>query len=154
MRCWRQATSKASWSVPVCGRSVPRDPNFIRLVATLKRGVLPLVSGGRSIFNPAYVGNLISGLRLAAEAPEAAGKTYLIADAGAPSWREVLEYLGGLLGVDPPRVSVPAWFACTLATAVEQTFRTMTPAQEPPLTRYRASCHGQGRALQSIGSDD
>jgi len=116
----------------------PRDPNLARLAEALRRGALPLVDGGQAVVNTAYVGNLVRGLRLAVERPEAAGKVYLIADEGAPSWKELLTELARLLDVSPPRRSVPGVLAVPVAAALETVWRVLAPRSEPPLTRYRA----------------
>lgn len=116
----------------------PRDPTLARLAEAVRRGALPLVDGGRAVINTAYVGNLVRGLRLAVERPEAAGRIYVIADEGAPSWAEALAELARLLGASAPRRSVPGGLAVPVAAAVEAVWRLLAPAKEPPLTRYRA----------------
>jgi nucleoside-diphosphate-sugar epimerase len=116
----------------------PRDKNLARLAEAVRRGTLPLVDGGRAVINTAFVGNLVRGLRLAAERPEAAGQTYVIADAGAPSWAEVLNELARLVGGAAPRRSVPGALAMPAAALIETAWRVFAPRREPPLTRYRA----------------
>lgn len=116
----------------------PRDPTLARLAEAVRRGALPLVDGGRAVINTAYVGNLVRGLRLAVERPEAAGRIYVIADEGAPSWAEALAELARLLGGSAPRRSVPGTLAVPVAAAVEAVWRVLAPRKEPPLTRYRA----------------
>jgi len=116
----------------------PRDANLARLASAVHRGALPLVDGGRAVINTAYVSNLVRGLRLAAERPEAAGRVYVIADAGAPSWKELLGELARLTGGPAPRRSVPGAVAVPVAAAIEAAWRVLAPNREPPLTRYRA----------------
>ena len=89
------------------------------------------------MINTAYVENLVVGLWLAGTVPEAAGRTYLIADAGKPSWRELFTELARLLRAPPPRLSLPGWLSEPLGRTVEQAYR-VTDA-EPPLTRYRGA---------------
>lgn len=116
----------------------PRDPNLARLADAVRRGALPLVDGGRAVINTATIGNLVRGLRLAVERPEAAGQTYVIADAGAPSWKELLAELARLTGGPAPRRSVPGIVAEPVAALIETAWRIFAPNLEPPLTRYRA----------------
>lgn len=116
----------------------PRDPNLARVVAAARRGLLPLVDGGRAVVNTAYVGNLVRGLRLAAERPEAAGRVYLVADDGAPSWRELFGELARLAGGSAPRLSLPGAALGPLAAGIEPLWAALAPGREPPLTRYRA----------------
>ena len=115
----------------------PRDPNFRQVARALKGGFFPLVGGGRAVINTAYVENLVAGLWLAGTVPGAAGRTYLVADAGKPSWRELFTELARLLKVPPPRLSLPGWLSEPLGRSVEQAYRVT--AAEPPLTRYRGA---------------
>jgi len=117
----------------------PRDPNFGRLVAALRKGRLPLVDGGRAVINTAYSENLMDGLWVAGTVPQAAGNTYVIADAGAPSWKDVFTELARILGVPAPRLSLPGWFAEPLGETIERAYALAAPQAEPPLTRYRGA---------------
>lgn len=117
----------------------PRDPNFGRLVAALRKGRLPLVDGGRAVINTAYSENLVDGLWVAGTVPQAAGNTYVIADAGAPSWKDVFTELARILGVPAPRLSLPGWFAEPLGETIERAYALAAPQAEPPLTRYRGA---------------
>ena len=116
----------------------PRDANFERVVGALKRGLLPLVDGGRAVMNTAYVENLAEGLLLAGTVPEAAGKSYVIADAGGVSWRDFFGTLAELLDVPKPRLGLPGALPSAAARPVETVWAALAPKTEPPLTRYRA----------------
>lgn len=115
-----------------------RDPNFLRVVREVKRGTLPLVDGGTSVFNTAYIENLVQGLVLAGTAPAAAGRTYLIADEGCPSWLELFTKLADLLDAPKPRLNLPERIVEPLSSTVERLYAKVAPRTEPPLTRYRA----------------
>ena len=115
----------------------PRDPNFRQIARALRGGLFPLVDGGRAVINTAYVENLVVGLWLAGTVPEAAERTYLVADAGKPSWRELFTELARLLRAPPPRLSLPGWLSEPLGRTVEQAYRVTNA--EPPLTRYRGA---------------
>lgn len=117
----------------------PRDPNFTRVAELLQKGRLPLVSGGRAVLNTAYVENLVDGLWLAGTVPQAAGRAYVIADAGTPSWRELFAELAGMLDAPEPRLSLPGWLSEPLGSAVERGYGLVAPKREPPLTRYRGA---------------
>jgi len=116
----------------------PRDPNFRRIARALEQGVLPMVVIGDSVINTAYAENLALGIRLALETPEAAHRSYVIADDGMPSWRELLTELARLLGEHPPRLRLPGTPTKALARGVEATWGALFPRNEPPMTRYRA----------------
>lgn len=116
----------------------PRDRKFPQIIEAVRRGILPLVDGGNAVLNTAYVTNLVRGIGLALLRLEAPGRVYVIGDEGSPSWRELFDHLAGLLGVSPPWLSVPAWLACGIGSAVEHAYRVAAPGREPPLTSYRA----------------
>ena len=116
----------------------PRDANFARVAGAIKRGLLPLVDGGRAVINTAYVENLADGLLLAGTVPEAAGKAYVIADAGGVSWRDFFGALATLLDAPRPRLNLPGALPSTAARPLETLWATLAPKTEPPLTRYRA----------------
>ncbi len=117
----------------------PRDLNFRRVVGALRKGAFPLVDGGRAVLNTAYSENLVDGLWLAGTVPQAAGRTYALADAGAPSWAEVFTELARMLHVSAPRLSLPGALTEPLGEAVEQAYGLLGTGSGPPLTRYRGA---------------
>jgi 2-alkyl-3-oxoalkanoate reductase len=117
----------------------PRDPTLPRLLQALRAGVFPLVGGGRSVLNTAFVVNLVDGLILAGTVPAAAGRVYVIADDGMPSWREALAELAHLVGAQPWWLPLPAPLAAAAGAATEAAWRTAWPSRRPPIGRYAAS---------------
>ena len=118
----------------------PRDPNFVRVVNALKRGLLPFVGDGKPVINTAYVGNLVRGLELALKADEAnlTRYAYVIADEGMPSWLELFGTLAEMLNAPPPRLHLPPKLVAPLAGLTEKAYQMVAPGLEPPLTPYRA----------------
>ena len=114
------------------------DVTFERVVHALERGTLPLVRGGEAVLNTAYAPNFAAGVRLAVHRPEAAGKTYVLADEGMPTWRELFSELSRHLGKRPPQLSLPGRPTAAVAGGVEATWSALFPHVEPPITRYRA----------------
>jgi nucleoside-diphosphate-sugar epimerase len=117
----------------------PRDPNFIKFVGPLKSGMFPMVKMGEKIINTAYAENLAQGMFLAGTVPAAAGKSYVIADEGAPTWREALTHLALSVGGPKPWMPMPAWLSVGLSNFVEWMWSTVAPKAEPPLTKYRGA---------------
>jgi len=116
----------------------PRDPFLIRQVRTLKRGLFPTVNGFRTVTNTAYIGNLVEGLRLAGTVREAAGRVYVVADEGCPSWREIYTTMARLLGAPEPRIHLPGPVAVALGRGVEGVWTRLLPGKKPPLVYYMA----------------
>lgn len=117
----------------------PRDPQLPRVLAALRAGPFPLVDGGRAVLNTAYVENLVAGLVLAGTVPAAAGRTYLIADDGMPTWREVLAEIARLAGASPRWLPLPGPLAAVAGELVEATWALARPGIRPPIGRYAAS---------------
>lgn len=115
-----------------------RDPTFQRVAKALERGVLPLMKRGGRVLNTAYAENFADGVLLACTVPAAAGRVYVIADDGMPTWRELFDELARLIGTEPPWLNLPGRPAQALAQGVEATWGALFPTIEPPLTRYRA----------------
>ena len=117
----------------------PRDPNFRRVAGALKKGLFPLVDGGKAVLNTAYSENLVDGLWLTGTVPQAAGQAYVLADAGAPSWNEVLTELARLLHAPAPRLSLPGALVEPLGEVTERACGLLGVGLEPHLTRYRGA---------------
>ena len=117
----------------------PRDSNFVRVAGALKKGLFPLVDGGKAVLNTAYSENLVDGLWLAGTVSNAANRTYVLADRGAPSWNALLGELAQLLHAPKPRLSLPGALSEPLGETVERVYGLLGVGSEPPLTRYRGA---------------
>lgn len=131
------------------------DPSLHKVAAALRRGVLPLSGGGRTRINTVYSGNLAIGLHRAVHAAAAVGRTVVVADDGAPSWKELFTEIAAITGVRPPRFDVPLPLARFAGALSEHAFRLVAPASQPPLTRYRATLmqadmHFSGRGAREL----
>lgn len=114
------------------------DPNLASVVSALRWGVLPLVDGGRARLQTVDARFLARVLVVAAFAPEATGRSYLVADDGAPTWREFLAAIAQRAGASAPRLGLPGAALAALAGPVERAASWLGPEVVPPLTRYRA----------------
>ncbi|MEX2536745.1 MAG: NAD-dependent epimerase/dehydratase family protein [Trueperaceae bacterium] len=115
-----------------------RDRQLRRVARALRQRRLPLLDDGSRVLNTAYVENLVQGLELASTKEGVRGRAFVIADGGAPTWREVLTHLATLIGAPPPVVGLSSRLATPAATAVEALWAVVAPGREPPLTGYRA----------------
>ena len=121
----------------------PKDSNFSRVLFALQKGRLPIVNSGSAVINTAYIENLVHGIQLATYRPEAVGKTYVIADEGAPSWAQLFQHIAHQLDCPTPEVSIPGWLARTAGIILENLFALANPSAEPPLTGYRGQLMAQ-----------
>jgi len=133
--------------------------NFGRLARSLQSGLLPLVDEGKAQICTAYVENLVQGVRLCAEHPRAAGRTYVLADGVRTTWKDLLTRIAEATGGRPPRRSLPSGAALAVATAWETLATIFRPDRDPMLTRYRVEVaardlyFGIDRARAELGYD-
>ena len=81
--------------------------NFLRLIKLVERRVpLPFasVSNRRSMI---FVENLVDAILAGLREPEAAGKTYLVADDESPSTPQLIKQIAGFLGIEAKLFSFP-----------------------------------------------
>jgi len=89
----------------------PRDTNFLPLLrSTLRLGRVPMIGKPSKQAALVYVTDLAEGLRLAAESPEAVGRTYFVAS-GNYLLSEVVEAVCSALDLPPRRLRVPSLLA-------------------------------------------
>jgi NADH dehydrogenase len=107
----------------------PEDSFFNRF-AEMARWLpaLPLIGGGRTRFQPVYVGNVADAIVAGLQRPDAAGRTYELGGPQIYSFAELMRYMLDLLG--RRRLLVPISFG--MAGLVAR-FLELLPA--PPLTR-------------------
>jgi uncharacterized protein YbjT (DUF2867 family) len=107
----------------------PED-NFFNRFAALARyvPVLPLIGGGRTRFQPVYVGDVADAVVAALERHDAAGRIFQLGGPLAHSFRELMELL--LREIDRRRALVSLPFALARFQAF---FLEWLP--NPPLTR-------------------
>jgi nucleoside-diphosphate-sugar epimerase len=87
----------------------PADQRLLKLIGGVARGRFFLLGSGRPRFQMVYVDDLVEGLRLAAERPEAVGRTYILTGEEAPTLRELVREIAGVARVGAPRLRLPVW---------------------------------------------
>jgi len=89
--------------------------------------VLPLIGGGKTRFQPVFVGDVAEAVRVAIETDKAAGRVYELGGPEVMTFRQVLEFI--IETVERKRLLVPVPFAIMrLQAALLQFLPT------PPLT--------------------
>ncbi len=113
----------------------PGDRRFLKMIGGIARHRFVLLGDGTPRFQMVYIDDLIEGLRLAAEVPSAAGRTYIITGDEAPTLQELVDRIAAIAGVRPPPFRLPVWpfsLAGALCEAVCVPLRI-----EPPIYRRR-----------------
>ena len=110
-----------------------------KLLASLRRGVFAYFGSGEQALNCIYVKNLVHGLFLAAETPEAVGEVFNLTDGEPVSKRRFVGRVAELAGLPAPKRKIPLRFAKLLATVVEGIAKARG-AKNPPIinkARYK-----------------
>ena len=108
----------------------PEDGFFNRFAGIARLApVLPLIGGGKTRFQPVYVGDIADAVDRILEAPETAGQTYELGGPTVYSFRELMEIL--LQEIGRKRLLVPMPF---FAASIQGGLFEMLPVP-PPLTR-------------------
>ena len=98
----------------------PED-GFFNLFAGLARlsPILPLVGGGKTRFQPVYVGDVADAVALCATDPATAGKTYELGGPEIFSFKELLEIMLREIGRRRLLLPLPFWAATVQASVLQ-----------------------------------
>ncbi|WP_051341298.1 complex I NDUFA9 subunit family protein [Azospirillum halopraeferens] len=109
----------------------PEDQFFNRFAAMAQVSpVLPLIGGGKTRFQPVYVGDVADAIVGALTADDAAGRTYELGGPGVYTFRQLMERMLGEIRRKRLLVPVPWGAAGTLGGILEK-----VPLGAPLLTR-------------------
>jgi len=125
----------------------PGDPaRFLMLFRRVHSGTFFFFGDGQALYHPLYIDNFMDAFELAAEKPEARGRTYLIADKHYYTIQEIVQKIARVMDVDLKIRHYPFWPLYAVSALVEAVYKPL-PA-EPPLFRRRADWFRQNRAFQ------
>jgi nucleoside-diphosphate-sugar epimerase len=113
----------------------PGDLHLLGFFVSIKKGRPALIDGGRALIHPVYIDDMTSAFLLAAERPEAIGRSYNIAGDRPVTFRELATAIAHALGRELPPGSIPLW----LANLASDIFALIPGFQgeRAPLTRSR-----------------
>ncbi|RMI35347.1 NAD-dependent epimerase/dehydratase family protein [Nocardia stercoris] len=112
---------------------------LIRIMAKLRQGSLPDLSGGRTVLaSLCYIDHLTRAVELALHAESVGGRAYFVADAEPVALWETLAEVSGRFGLTPPTRTVPAPVLRAAVAAIDTVWRIPAVGNrwEPPLSRY------------------
>jgi dihydroflavonol-4-reductase len=115
----------------------PGDRRLLKLFGAIARRRFLLLGNGSPHFQMVYIDDLVQGFRLAAETPDAVGRTYIITGGQAPTLNELVNEIAEVAHVPPPRFRLPVWpfeVAGAICEAV-----CVPLGIEPPIFRRRVS---------------
>ncbi|TMC20576.1 MAG: NAD-dependent epimerase/dehydratase family protein [Chloroflexi bacterium] len=114
----------------------PGDLHLLGFFSTIKKGPFPpIIDGGKAMIHPVYIDDMTEAFILAAEKPQAIGRSYNIAGAQPVSFRELSTAIAHSLGKKLPAGSLPLG----LANFASDLFKLLPgfDGEKAPLTRSR-----------------
>lgn len=113
--------------------------NFVALVDALEKEQFTHVNGGRAHTCFSYVENLVEGLVLAAEHPDAPGNIFNLTDETPVRWKDLISLICRLGDLPFPRVNLPSQMAMISAGVLEKGYQLLRQEEPPLLTRHRVA---------------
>jgi NADH dehydrogenase len=112
----------------------PEDAFFNRFAQMAETSpILPLVGGGKTRFQPVFVGDVAQAAGVAVSEARARGRTYELGGPGVYSFKELLQFLLRTTGQARILAPLPFWMAGLIGRGGDLIARTGLMA--PPLTR-------------------
>ena len=108
-----------------------------KLLTNLRRGTFAYFGSGEQALNSIYVKNLVHGIFLAAESPEAVGEVFNLTDGRHISKRQFVSKVAELAGLKPPTRKIPRGVAKVLATVVEGIAKARGATRPPLINKAR-----------------
>ena len=116
----------------------PRDRTVLpKLVGNLRAGRFAYFGSGDQVLNCIYVKNLVQGIFLAAESPEAVGQVFNLTDGARVTKRQFVGRVAELAGLRPPRRAIPLWLAWALAVLLERRAKLLKSSVPPLVNKAR-----------------
>jgi nucleoside-diphosphate-sugar epimerase len=113
----------------------PGDRRFLKMIGGVARRRFVLLGDGSPRFQMVYIDDLTEGFRLAAETPEAIGRTYIITGDEAPTLNELVQKIAEVARVRPLPFRLPVSPFILLGAICEAICLPL--GIEPPIYRRR-----------------
>jgi nucleoside-diphosphate-sugar epimerase len=115
----------------------PRDMvSFARFAQLIEHGRMPIIGSGHNHVPLIHVSDVARGLAMAAEAPHAAGRAYLLVNDQPVTQLEYFAAIADELGVPRPRLHVPYVAALALGVTSEAVGHVFGMRDPPPVMRF------------------
>jgi nucleoside-diphosphate-sugar epimerase len=123
----------------------PGDLRFLKLFQAIYLRRFRMFGSGETLWQGIYIDDLIDGLLLCAEHPNALGQTYILAEERPFTLNHVVEAIANAVGAPAPKARLPHWPLAAGAALCEALCRPFGLA--PPLPRRRAAFFVEHRAF-------
>jgi len=136
----------------------PRSGSLIvEIVELLKTGDMVHIGKGQKSAGLAYVTNVVDLILRSADNERSVGQAYNASDGSEVTWRQYIDRLAEIVGVDSPRIVIPYRIAYFTGWLMEKAYGGLKIKSRPLLTRLAAELFGtdQGysinKARQELG---
>jgi NADH dehydrogenase len=111
----------------------PEDHFFNRFAQMARGPVMPLIGGGKTKFQPVFVGDVADAVCAALHRDDAKGRSYELGGPEVYSFSQLMAYVLHEIDRRPMLLSIPFMFAHPLGLLIEWTSK-LIPFMDPPLT--------------------
>ncbi len=125
----------------------PGDTRFLKLFRTIDSGRFRMFGSGEVLYHLTYIDDLVDGIILCGEVPEALGQVFLLAGPGYTTLNDLVARVAEARDRPAPRGRLPLWPLLTAATLCEAACRPL--GIDPPLHRRRCDFFVKDRAFTS-----
>jgi nucleoside-diphosphate-sugar epimerase len=112
------------------------DASFARTARMIERRRMVMVGSGSNHLPLIYVRDVAAGMLLAADAPQAQGRAYLLVNDEPVTQRDYLTAIATELGAPVPRARIPYPLGVALGAVAEKGARLAQSRRPPPVMRY------------------
>ena len=130
----------------------PGDDRFLKLFRTIENGTFRMFGSGDIAYHMTYIDDMVKGLILAGEHPNAIGEVFLIGDSDYTTLNGLVSKVAEIVGVKPPQMKLPVAPLMAAATVCE--FLCKPLGIDPPLHRRRVAFFTKARAFSIKKAED
>jgi dihydroflavonol-4-reductase len=123
----------------------PGDRRMLKLFRMIQKRRFVVVGDGSTLFQPAYIDDVVEGFRLCLRNPNALGEAFIVGGDEYLPLRDLFAVVADELGVPPPRLRLPMGPVVWMADLCEKLCVPL--GIEPPLHRRRVSFFQSNRAF-------
>lgn len=123
----------------------PGDHRFLKLFRAVHRRRFVMIGSGDTLYHLTYIDDLIDGILLVGQRPEALGEVITLAGARYTTIRTLVNLIADVLRVPHPRRRVPVGPVLAASVVCERVFRAI--GATPPLYPRRVEFFSKDRAF-------
>lgn len=123
----------------------PGDMRFLKLFRHIASGRFRMIGSGKVYYHLTYIDDLVDGILLCGERPEALGNVYILGGERYVTLRELADTIAEALGTRVSRVRIPFAPVYAAAAVCEKICRPL--GIEPPIFRRRVDFFRKDRAF-------